>query len=44
MQAFAHRCAMQAEVFYHLVLVASADIAPENARGHTANVELRNTT
>ncbi len=43
-QTFAHRCAMQAEVFYHLVLVASADIVPEDTRGYIANVELRTTT
>ncbi len=41
MQACAHRCVMQAEVFYHLVLVASADIVPEDTRGHTASVKLK---
>jgi len=44
MQACAHRCVMQSEVFCHLVLVASADIVPEHTRGHTASVKLRNTT
>ena len=45
---YAGRCpqisALQAEVVYHLVLVASADIVPKDTRGHTANVELRTMT
>lgn len=40
----AHKCAVQSEVFCHLVLVASADIVPEATRGYFANVEVRTTT